>query len=73
LCRRRRSQRTRRRRECDEECVSLRIDLDAAIGGECLAQDVTVFSEGLSVSSVATLVQKLCRALYVSEEKGDRP
>jgi hypothetical protein len=67
-----RAQRTGRRGERNEEGIALRVDLDPAVGAERVAQDATVFRECVRVLSVASLMQKSCRTLYVSEEEGDR-
>jgi hypothetical protein len=57
--------------ERDKERVALRVDLDAVVPLECLAQRAAVRGEGLGVV-VAELVQQPSRAFDVGEEKGDR-
>jgi hypothetical protein len=68
-----RCQRSLRRREGDEEGVALRVDLDAAVAGEGLAQRAPVLRERLRIALCSQLVQELGRALHVGEEEGDRP
>jgi hypothetical protein len=57
-------------REGDEERISLRIDLDAAMPAEAFAQRLPMLAERIGVG-IAELVQKPSRALDVGEEKGD--
>ena len=64
------TQRVGRAREGDKERVALRVDLDAAVSGEGVAQDPTVLSENAGVG-VAELVKEPRRALDVGEEEGD--
>ena len=59
-----------RPREGDEECVSLRVYLDAAVRREGGPQRAPVLGQRLRVG-VSELVQQLGRALDVGEEKGD--
>ena len=59
------------RREGDEEGVALRVDLDAAVAREGLAQDAAVLGERLCVGLAPELVQQPGRALDVGEEEGD--
>ena len=60
-----------RRRERDEERVSLRIDLDAAVRGDRRAHDPPVRIESVDVARRPELVQEPRRALDVSEEECD--
>ena len=64
-------ERARRGREGDEERVALRVDLDAAVPLERLAQDAPVLGERARVVLRAELVQKPRRPLDVGEEEGD--
>ena len=64
-------ERSRRGREREEEGVTLRVDLDAALVGAGLADDAAVLGERIGVRLGAELVQQLRRALDVGEEKGD--
>ena len=64
-------QRTRRGRERDEERIALRVDLDAAVPRERVAQDASMLGERLRVLRLAELVQQPRRALDVGEEEGD--
>src|SRR2546423_13074309 len=59
-----------RARERDEEGVSLRVDLDAAVTLEGLPQHAAVLGEDVRVS-IAQLLQQAWRALDVGEEEGD--
>ena len=61
----------RRGREGDEEGVALRVDLDAAVSLERVAQDAAVLGQRVRVALRAELVEKPRRALDVGEEKGD--
>ena len=67
-----RGDRPRRRGEGEEERVALRVHLDAAVGGEGLAEHATVLGERLRVRLRPELVQQLRRALDVREEERDR-
>ncbi len=58
-------------RERDEERIPLGVDLHAAVAGERSAQDPAVLEQGRAVGIHAELVQQLCRALHVGEEKRD--
>ena len=58
-------------RESDEEGVALRVDLDAAVAPECLAQNAAVFSERLRIA-IAELLHQPRRAFDVGEEERDR-
>ena len=49
--------RTRRRRKGDKEGIPLRIDLDASVGAEGLAQDAAMLGERLRVTNAAQLAQ----------------
>jgi hypothetical protein len=60
-----------RRREGDEERISLRIDLDTAVGSEHMPQDPAVLGKRLGVGGSAKLVQQPCRALHVGEKERD--
>ena len=60
-----------RRGEGDEEGVALRVDLDAAVALERLAQHTPVFGQRLGVALGPKLVQQLRRTLDVGEEKRD--
>lgn len=71
-------ERVGRRLECarcgrkgDEEGVPLRVDLDAAVGVERLAQDAAMLAECLRVVLGTQLVEQLRRPLDVGEEEGD--
>ena len=64
-------QRTRCRREGEEERIPLRVDLDAALRATCLANDAPVLGESIGVRLRAELVQQLRRSLDVGEEEGD--
>src|SRR5215218_2337127 len=68
----RRLQRTRRRREGNEEGVSLRVDFDAAVGGESLADHASMLAERLRVTLRTELMQELRRAFDVSEDERHR-
>jgi hypothetical protein len=67
----RRGERTRRGREGDEERVSLRVDLNPAVGAERAPHDPAVLGERLRVALSAELVQELGRTLHVGEEERD--
>jgi hypothetical protein len=67
----RRRERTISRRERDEERIALRIDLDAAVRAERLAQNEPVRVECIRVPFRPELVEQSRRALDVPEEKGD--
>ena len=71
LAGRRRRRRVRRACERVEERVALRVDLDAAVRGERLAQQAAVLGEQVGVR-VAVLGEELGRALHVGEEQRDR-
>ena len=58
-------------REGDEERVALRVDLDAAVPLERVAQDTPMLGERSRVVIRAELVQEARRPLDVREEKGD--
>ena len=55
-------------RECDEERVALRVDLDAAVPCERVPQRTTVLAQQLRVV-LAVLVEQPRRALDVREEE----
>ena len=59
-------------REGDEEGVALRVDLDAAVGRERLAQRAPVLGERFAVRVRAELPEQARRALDVGEEERDR-
>ena len=61
----------RRGREGDEERVALRVDLDAAVRGEGVAQHAPVLGERLRVRLGPERVQQPRRALDVREEERD--
>ena len=63
--------RFRRRREGDEERITLGVDLDAAVTLEGVAQHAPMLGEQVRVT-VAVLLQKPRRALDVREEERDR-
>ena len=67
----RRPQRLGRGGEGDEEGVSLRVDLDAAVLPACLAHDAAVLLEKVGKHLSAYLVEQLRRALDVREEECD--
>jgi hypothetical protein len=56
--------------ECDEEGVSLRVDLDAVVPREGVSQGLAMLGEQVAVA-VAMLPQQPRRALDVGEEEGD--
>jgi hypothetical protein len=64
-------QRSGRRREGEEEGVSLGIDLDAPLGRARLPDQQPVLGECLGVGLRSQLAQELRRALDVREEEGD--
>jgi hypothetical protein len=61
------------RREGDEEGIPLRIDLDAAVCIDGLADDTTVLGQRLGEAGRPNFVQEPRRSLYVGEEEGDVP
>ena len=65
----RRIKRTGRHRKNDEEGVARGIYFDPALAGEDLSYDPSVFGEGLRVRLGPHLVEKLRRALDISEEE----
>jgi hypothetical protein len=67
-----RSARALRRRERDEERVTLRIDLYAPVRGERLTQDASMLGERLRVFRCAEEVQELRGTLDVREQERDR-
>jgi hypothetical protein len=56
----------------DEEGIALRVDLDATVSRERLAERAAVLRQHLGVA-VAELTQQARRSLDVREEKSDRP
>jgi hypothetical protein len=70
---RRRRDRAGAVREGDEEGVTLRVDLHAAVARECIAKQAPVLGERVRVILGAELVQEAGRALDVRKEKGDGP
>ena len=64
-------ERTGRGRKRDEECVSLRVDLDAAVTPERLAQNTPLLGQPAPVLLRAELVEKARRPLDVREEERD--
>ncbi len=64
-------ERSRSRREGEEERIALRVDLDPLMSRAGFADQAPVLGERLGVPLGAELVQKLSRALDVREEKGD--
>ena len=64
---------SRCRGEGEEECVSLRVDLDAARRGARQADRLTVLGECLRIGLRAELVQKPRRAFDVGEQQRYRP
>ena len=60
-----------RRRECDEERVSLRVNLDAAVSRERIPQSSPALNERLAVQLGAELLQQPRRAFDVCEQEGD--
>jgi hypothetical protein len=62
-----------RSRKGDEEPVTGRVDLDAAVLTERFAQEPTMLLDGLAVGGVAELLEQPRRAFDVREEEGDRP
>jgi hypothetical protein len=67
-----RSERVRGLRESNEERVSLRVHLDAAVPAEAFTQRGPMLAECSGVG-VAELVQQPRRRLDVREEEGDGP
>ena len=63
---------SRRGRKGDEEGVALGVDLDAAVGGEGVAQEAAVLGQRIGVALGAEGVEQLRRALDVGEQEGDR-
>ena len=75
-CERGRDRLGRRRRsrsgwEREEEGVSLRVYLDAALGAHSLADDPAMLGERVRVCLCAELAQEPRRSLNVGEEEGD--
>ena len=66
------SQRPRRRRECEEEGIALRVDLDTTVTDTCLPNHRPVIGERRSVRLHADVPQQRRRAFDVREEEGDR-
>ena len=64
-------ERAMRRRERDEERISLRVNLDAAVSPERISQSPAVLSERLAVPFGAELVQESGRAFDVCEQERD--
>ena len=62
-----------RGREHAEERISLRVDLDTAMGSKRPAQEGAVIGERLRVLLLPELVQQFGRTLHIGEEKRDRP
>jgi len=58
-------------RKGDEEGVPLRVDLDAAVGVEGLAQDAAMLRQRRRIPLGTQLVEQLRRPLDVGEEEGD--
>jgi hypothetical protein len=71
LGRERGSRRTLGGRKGDEERISLRVDLDAAMRSEGLAQKPAMLGERVAVRLAAERMEQACGALDVSEEEGD--
>jgi hypothetical protein len=67
-----RLKRARRRREGEEERVSLGVHLDRALGGARLPNDTPVLGESGRVGLRAERVQQAGRALDVREKEGGR-
>jgi hypothetical protein len=59
-------------RERDEECISLRVHLDAAVPIEAFPQNPSMLAERIRVG-IPELVQQPSRSLDVREEEGDCP
>ena len=66
-----REKRISRARERDEERVSLRIDLVAAVGGESGSKQALVIGQHVAIA-IAELLDEPRRPLDVGEEKRDR-
>ncbi len=64
-------ERSRRRREGDEEGIPLCVNFDAAMSHERLAENAAMLSKRVGISVGAKLVQQLRRALDVGEKEGD--
>ena len=60
-------------REYVQEGISLRLDLDAAMGGEGAPHETAVLDERLHVALFAELPDQPCRALDVGEQHRDGP
>ena len=60
------------RRECDEERVSLRVDLHPAAGAACRPQDAAVLGQRLPVPGWPERLQQARRLFDVREQEGDR-
>ena len=62
-----------RARKGNEEGVPVAVDLDPAVLGEGLPEQLVVLREQRSVTLAPELFQQPCRAFDVGKEKGDRP
>jgi hypothetical protein len=67
----RRRERSRCRREGDKECVALRVDLDAAVSVERLAQNASMLRECVRIALGTEFAQQLGRPLDVGKEERD--
>ncbi len=63
--------RRRRRAKCEEECVSLVVDFDPALGRARTTHDPPVLGEDVRVRLRTQLVQERRRPFDVAEEQGD--
>ena len=64
-------QRRRRRAKCEEECISLVVDFDPALGRARRTHDPPVLGEDVRVRLRTQLVQERRRPFDVAEEQGD--
>jgi hypothetical protein len=60
-----------RRVEDEKRAVTFGVDLEAAVAGDCVAEEPAMRIEHLFVSNVAETVQQLGRRLDVGEAQGD--
>ena len=64
--------RVRGARERNEECISLRVDLDPAVPREGIAQDTTMFGQNFGIA-FPELLKQARRPLDVREKQRDGP
>jgi hypothetical protein len=65
------AQRRGRRAKCEEECISLVVDFDPALGRARRAHDPPVLGEDVRVRLRTELAQERRRPFDVAEEQGD--